>query len=157
MAGLTVQRWSVRHAGGLEKIYHFCSQLMIKLYPLVNRLGFARLERPVAFVEKHIKGFLFDCQMCGQCELSRTGMSCSMRCPKNIRNGPCGGVRANGHCEVNADMPCVWVDAWTGSQLMADKKAIDHVLPAVDRGYKNSSAWLRWMRQQNGRSEVFKK
>jgi hypothetical protein len=28
-----------------------------------------------AAVERVVKGFLFDCQMCGQCALSSTGMS----------------------------------------------------------------------------------
>jgi hypothetical protein len=73
-----------------------------------------RAEAPVKFVEKHVKGFLFDCRMCGQCVLSSTGMSCPMNCPKQLRNGPCGGVRANGNCEVEPDMPCVWVQAWSG-------------------------------------------
>ena len=61
---------------------------------------------------------MFDCRMCGQCMLSSTGMSCPMNCPKQLRNGPCGGVRANGNCEVEPDMPCVWVKAWEGSQNM---------------------------------------
>ena len=47
-----------------------------------------------------VKGLLFDCRMCGQCVLSSTGMSCPMNCPKSLRNGPCGGVRADGNCEV---------------------------------------------------------
>jgi hypothetical protein len=69
---------------------------------------------PITFVEKHVKGLIFDCRMCGQCVLSSTGMSCPMNCPKQLRNGPCGGVRANGNCEVEPDMPCVWVQAWEG-------------------------------------------
>jgi hypothetical protein len=36
-------------------------------------------------------------------------MSCPMNCPKSIRNGPCGGVRLNGHCEIKPEMRCVWV------------------------------------------------
>ena len=54
--------------------------------------------------------------MCGQCVLSSTGMSCPMNCPKTLRNGPCGGVRANGHCEVKPEMRCVWVEAYRGSE-----------------------------------------
>ena len=76
----------------------------------------AASKAPVKFVEKRVKGFMFDCRMCGQCVLSSTGMSCPMNCPKQLRNGPCGGVRANGNCEVEPDMPCVWVKAWEGSQ-----------------------------------------
>ena len=57
--------------------------------------------------ERLIKGFLFDCRMCGQCVLSSTGMSCPMNCPKNLRNGPCGGVRDGGFCEVKPQMRCV--------------------------------------------------
>ena len=48
----------------------------------------ARLEKPVAAVERAVKGLLFDCQMCGCCVLSSTGLSCPMNCPKNLRNGP---------------------------------------------------------------------
>ena len=58
-----------------------------------GRIGYQRLERPVAVVERAVKGLLFDCRMCGRCVLSSTGMSCPMNCPKQLRNGPCGGVR----------------------------------------------------------------
>jgi len=69
------------------------------------------LETPVAAIERWVKGLLFDCRMCGQCALGATGMSCPMNCPKNLRNGPCGGVRASGPCEVDPRMTCGWVDA----------------------------------------------
>ena len=49
--------------------------------------------------------------MCGQCVLHDTGMTCPMTCPKTLRNGPCGGVREDGHCEVKPEMRCVWVKA----------------------------------------------
>ena len=119
-------------------------RVMVAGDPLWRRLGYARLERPVAAVEKLVKGLLFDCQMCGQCALSETGMSCPMNCPKTMRNGPCGGVRADGHCEVVPAMRCVWVAAWEGSQRMrSGRDAIRAVRPAVDRRLLGTSSWLR--------------
>jgi hypothetical protein len=100
--------------------------------------------------EQVAKGFLFDCKMCGQCALSGTGMSCSMNCPKNIRNGPCGGVRANGNCEVKPDMRCVWVEAFAGSERMVEgKKAIRIVQLPVDRRLEGRSSWLKVARDKN--------
>src|SRR5215204_5200366 len=107
------------------------------------RLGHERLERPVAALERGVKGVLFDCRMCGTCIPSSTGMSCPMNCPKQLRNGPCGGVRANGHCEVEPHMPCVWVQAWEGSQRMRANEAIVGVQKPVDQSLKETSAWLR--------------
>lgn len=145
-----VRRWSVRHAAGLEVFYAAFERVVVALHPLWQRMGYERLETPVASVEKVVKGFLFDCQMCGQCALSSTGMSCSMNCPKNLRNGPCGGVRANGNCEVNADMRCVWVEAFEGSERMRDGRvAIRVVQPAVDRRLQGKSSWLKVARDKN--------
>ena len=112
---------------------------------------FRSLERPVAAVERSVKGFLFDCKMCGQCVLSSTGMSCPMNCPKNLRNGPCGGVRANGHCEVRPEMKCVWVQAVAGSnRIPGGLEALGKVQPAIDRRLQGRSSWLRVARERNG-------
>jgi hypothetical protein len=75
-------------------------------------------------------------------------MSCPMNCPKNLRNGPCGGVRANGHCEVYAEMPCVWVKAWEGSRQMAEGDKILVPQPAIDHRLKGRSSWLKVMRDR---------
>ena len=69
-----------------------------------------------------------------------------MNCPKKIRNGPCGGVRANGNCEVDPDMRCVWVDAWAGSQQMKGGDKIKTIQPPVDYSIQGTSAWLRHVR-----------
>lgn len=140
--------WSIRNAALLERIYDlFESTLLVKLAPLARRIGWERLERPVAAVERATKGALFDCRMCGECVLSSTGLSCPMNCPKALRNGPCGGVRANGNCEVYAEMPCVWVKAYEGSLNMKHGARIAEVQPAVDHRLKGGSAWLRRLRQ----------
>ena len=93
--------------------------------------------------EKLTKGALFDCRMCGQCVLHSTGMTCPMTCPKNLRNGPCGGVRPNGHCEVIPGMRCVWVEAWERSQKMPDYGAdIRQIVPPLNRQLQDTSAWI---------------
>lgn len=138
----TIRGWSVRHAAFLERIYELFSGGLVALDPLFRRVGYGRAERPVALVERGVKGFLFDCRMCGQCILSSTGMSCPMTCPKQMRNGPCGGVRANGHCEVIPDMPCVWVRAWEGSRTMRGGDAVLDLQAPVNHALRETSSWL---------------
>jgi len=139
----TIRRWSVRHSRFLEIVYARFSAVFLRLHPVWKWVGYGRAEAPVKFVERRVKGLLFDCRMCGQCILSATGMSCPMNCPKRLRNGPCGGVRANGHCEVEPDMPCVWVQAWDGSRRMKGGDAILAVQKPVDHSLRETSAWLR--------------
>lgn len=146
----SMRRWSVRNARFLEWFYGIFEPVFAALHPVYRRVGHSRLEAPVAAVERVVKGFLFDCRMCGRCVLSHTGMSCPMNCPKQLRNGPCGGVRANGNCEVIPDMPCVWVLAWAGSRRMRAGNGIATVQPAVDFSAAGSSSWLRRAQERAG-------
>lgn len=147
-----VRVWSVRHSRGLELFYNAFERVLVRLHPLWKRIGYERLQRPVAAVERSVKGLLFDCRMCGQCVLSATGMSCPMNCPKQLRNGPCGGVRSNGNCEVRAEMKCVWVQAYEGARRMRDGyEKIRIVQMPVDRRLEGSSSWLRVAREQGER------
>ena len=144
-----VRRFAVRHSRSFERFYQAFERVIVALDPVFVRIGYRRLERPVAFTEKVVKGLLFDCKMCGQCVLSSTGMSCPMNCPKTLRNGPCGGVRAGGYCEVKPEMRCVWVDAWDGASRIADgAERIRIVQPPVDRSLEGSSSWLRVAREK---------
>jgi hypothetical protein len=146
-----LRQWSVRHARGLDRLYRGLESVLVRLAPVWRAIGHRRLERPMAAVERTVKGLLFDCRMCGQCVLGSTGMACPMNCPKNLRNGPCGGVRTNGHCEVIPEMKCVWVLAWEGSQRMpGGVEAMRAVQPAVDQRLQGSSSWLRVVRENTG-------
>jgi hypothetical protein len=146
-----VRHWSVRHARALEGIYAFAERIVIALDPLWRWIGYERVERPFAAVERVAKGFLFDCRMCGQCVLSASGLACPMNCPKQMRNGPCGGVRADGACEVDATMRCVWVEAVEGSARMRDGgRAIRVVQPPLDRRLEGRSSWLALARTAEG-------
>jgi len=144
-----VRAWSVRHARGLNAFYQKFETLLIGMHGVFKVLGYERVERPVAVIEKAVKGLLFDCRMCGQCVLSSTGMSCPMNCPKTLRNGPCGGVRANGNCEVKPDMKCVWVEAFRGSErIPGGVEAMSRVQFAVDNRQQGRSSWLNVAREK---------
>jgi Methylene-tetrahydrofolate reductase C terminal len=150
---ISVRYWSVRNARFLEWFYQRFESALISLHPVFKFIGYDRLERPAATLEKWVKGFMFDCQMCGQCVLSSTGMSCPMNCPKTLRNGPCGGVRPDGNCEVKPDMRCVWVDAWEGSGRMRNGESIRVIQIAVDHRLQGRSSWLRVVKQHFGVEE----
>ena len=141
--------WSVRHARGLSRFYSAFERVLVRLAPLFRAIGYQRLERPFVSVERRVKGLLFDCKMCGQCVLSSTGMSCPMNCPKNLRNGPCGGVRADGNCEVNPQMRCVWTLAFAGAERIAGGIDKIRVIQApVDRRLEGHSSWLHVVRER---------
>ena len=143
-----VRRWSTRHARFLERFYDSFAAMLVTMHPLFHRIGYGRVEKPVAAVERLVKRFLFDSQMCGSCTLGSTGMACPMNCPKTMRNGPCGGVRSNGNCEIKPEMPCVWLEAYAGSLVMQGGDAIRDIQPALDHRLNGSSSWLREVREK---------
>lgn len=145
-----MRSWSVRNARWLQKLYAGVEWLLIKASPLLRGIGYDRLDRPFVRVEKLTKGFLLDSQSCGQCIVAYTGLSCPMNCPKKMRNGPCGGVRSDGSCEINSQMPCVWVKAWEGNKrLQNDDYPIQVIQPPVDNRLIGHSAWLREVQLKN--------
>jgi hypothetical protein len=65
-----------------------------------------------------------------------------MTCPKKLRNGPCGGVLQNGHCEVEPQRLCTWVQAWGRSaRLPLWREEIGQVRPPVDWRLEGTSSW----------------
>jgi methylenetetrahydrofolate reductase (NADPH) len=87
---------------------------------------------------------MFDCRMCGQCVLSSTGMACPTNCAKTMRNGPCGGVRADGTCEVDRSMRCVWLEATDGCKAIAGGKAAGATMLApIDYRQWGHPSWMR--------------
>jgi hypothetical protein len=130
----------------LEKVYDATHQLFMALDPLIQRIGYERTDRLIRRPEELGKMVAFDCRMCGQCILHSTGMTCPMTCPKNLRNGPCGGVRANGRCEVKPEMRCIWVEAYERSLRMpAYGDEIIWIQPPVNRQLEDTSAWVNML------------
>ena len=131
--------WAVRNAKYLYAFYNLFIATLRKVRFVVRYI-------PITPIEKIVKEALFDCKMCGNCILSSTGMSCPMNCPKDIRNGPCGGVREDGGCEVIHDMPCVWVLAYKGNINMNNYE--NNFQPALEHTQIGSSSWLKEIEKQ---------
>ena len=100
----------------------------------------------ISALEHAVKKPVWGCRMCGQCVLHDTGMTCPMTCPKTLRNGPCGGVREDGTCEVKPEMRCVWLKAEERSREMplllpAWRSHFMNMRPPVDNRLEGTSAW----------------
>jgi hypothetical protein len=140
---MSFRGWIQDHPHLLERLYQFTERVFLGLDPLWSRLGYQRTERLIQPIEDLAKKLMFDCQICGQCILHSTGMTCSMTCPKNLRNGPCGGVRANGHCEVKPEMKCVWVEAYERSlDMPIYGQEMKVIQPPLNWELQGTSAWV---------------
>jgi methylenetetrahydrofolate reductase (NADPH) len=69
-------------------------------------------------------------------------MACPTNCAKQMRNGPCGGVRADGSCEVDPAMRCVWIEATDGMKRIGEPRNKTFLEP-IDHRLWNRSSWLR--------------
>ncbi|MHB1415473.1 MAG: methylenetetrahydrofolate reductase C-terminal domain-containing protein [Chloroflexota bacterium] len=108
------------------------------------------LYKAIVWAERTVKGPVFGCQMCGQCALRYTGFVCPMSCPKQLRNGPCGGSE-NGRCEVYPDRPCVWVLAHQRMSLLHRQEQMERILPEIDWSLVGTSAWLNHLAGRDAR------
>ena len=95
---------------------------------------------------EHIgKVTLFNCMNCGDCGLFDVAFLCPMsQCPKNQRNGPCGGSY-EGWCEVNPDKKCVWVRAYERLKGHGEEDSIgDYIVPPCNWELTGTSSWLNF-------------
>ncbi|MCK5582110.1 MAG: methylenetetrahydrofolate reductase C-terminal domain-containing protein [Candidatus Omnitrophica bacterium] len=73
----------------------------IAVYPGVNTTSLAIRDEPGLWTAR--------CTACGDCVLDRTFGLCPIaRCAKSLMNGPCGGTRKEGKCEIDENIDCVW-------------------------------------------------
>ena len=74
------------------------------VFPAVNST-FVGVNRDIGWYEER-------CKCCGDCVLGITGGICPVTmCAKSLFNGPCGGPQ-DGHCEVDKEIPCAWINIY---------------------------------------------
>lgn len=100
------------------------------------------VSRKLLLLENVVKVPLFGCQRCGECILSSTAFVCSQRCPKRLRNGPCGGTGEDGSCEVYPDRTCVWYKIHKRSRVLGRFSMLFKFNKAHNWDLEGTSTWL---------------
>lgn len=73
------------------------------------------------------------CAACGDCVLGETFGLCPVaRCAKSLMNGPCGGTRKDGKCEVAEDNDCIWTRIVERAEAQGELAALAEVRQAKD-------------------------
>jgi methylenetetrahydrofolate reductase (NADPH) len=108
-----------------------------------------RVERAVERLEMAIKSPAFGCQACGNCVLGYMEYVCPQTCPKNLRNGPCGGT-SNGRCEV-VDKECIWVAVYERAKAANRVRELKIYIPAPDRALRGTSSWVNFFLGRDSR------
>ena len=87
------------------------------VYPGVNTTSLAIRQEPGLWIAR--------CAACGDCVLGETGGFCPVaRCAKSLSNGPCGGTRKEGKCEVDENLDCVWFQIYERAKARGNVKQL---------------------------------
>lgn len=125
---------------------------MIENLVTINKPAMGVKERIISrfllLIEDIIKVPLFRCQRCGECLLSSTAFICSQNCPKRLRNGPCGGTRKNGYCEVYPERKCVWYKIYYRSKQFSRMSILFEIKKIHNWNLEKTSAWLNVFRKR---------
>ena len=141
---VTAQAMTALH-GVLDRrnpLWYAVALLLLKTPPLY---------RLFTATERLVKGRLFGCRMCAQCALPVTAYACPMTCPKQLRNGPCGGVGVDGSCEVYPGMRCVWLMAYERADAEGRIEDLRRLQRPIDQRKWGQSSWVNyWLGQDEG-------
>jgi methylenetetrahydrofolate reductase (NADPH) len=114
------------------------------------------LERVFHAFEHWIKVTLYGCQDCGDCALFDVAYLCPVsQCPKDQRNGPCGGSY-EGWCEVYPyERQCIWVRAYLRLKSQHREDTIGQIIvPPCNYQLRQTSSWINYF---TGRDHISKR
>jgi methylenetetrahydrofolate reductase (NADPH) len=113
---------------------------------LCKKVHGSRVESFFHKLEHLTKVALFDCRDCGDCALIDTAYLCPMsQCPKNQRNGACGGS-FQGWCEVYpGKRKCVYVRAYARLKKHGEQDQMGKdIVPPCNWDLYQSSSWVNY-------------
>lgn len=85
----------------------------------------------------------------GNCVLGHMEYVCPRTCPKQMRNGPCGGTLL-GRCEV-VDRPCIWVGVYERARDADRVPELKTYIPPPDRSLTGTSSWINYFLECDSR------
>ena len=97
-------------------------------------------------LEHLTKAALFDCKDCGDCALIDAAYLCPMsQCPKNQRNGACGGS-FHGWCEVYPEKRrCIYVRAYARLKKEGEEEHLaNDIIPPCNWDLYQTSSWINY-------------
>ena len=74
---------------------------------------------------------------------------CPQTCPKQMRNGPCGGT-FHGECEV-IDQQCIWVQVMARAEASNTQDQLRVYIPPPDRTLTGTASWLNYYLERDSR------
>jgi methylenetetrahydrofolate reductase (NADPH) len=126
-------------------------RLLTKIFGWVDRKP-SRAHKLERF-EAAVKSPLFGCQSCGNCVLGCMEYVCPQTCPKQMRNGPCGGANNQGTCEV-VEKPCIWVSVYERAKAANEVDRLTAYIPPPDRSLKGTSSWINYFLSRDVRPGI---
>ena len=127
-----------------NKLYHPIATLEKEKPTRLERF----LSRVMLLGEDCVKVPLFRCHRCGECILSHTAFICCQRCPKRIRNGPCGGTAENGTCEVYPERKCIWYLIYRRAKFLDRIFLLKRIENIHNWNLEKTSSWLNVFRRR---------
>jgi len=89
------------------------------------------------------------CAACGDCVLGETFGLCPIaRCAKSLLNGPCGGTRDDGKCEVNEEMDCIWAKIVERAEAHGEVDKLVEISPPKDWSNSRHGGQKRVLREE---------
>jgi len=134
------------------------------LYPFFKKIAGlidrTFLKKPFTYFEYIIKYATNECSFCGDCAMHELGFICPMsQCPKQQRNGACGGSY-NGWCEVYpGKQKCIYVMMYERMKASGSEQRMErNYIPPCNWELHRTSSWLNYFcgRDYTSKKETLK-